>query len=170
LIDNNIRQTASSTLSQGYGEEMTRFWLLALLALIAGICIPTQAGINSQLSVWTRSPVMAATISFAVGTLVLITYIILLRLPFPEFATASGRPWWIWTGGALGAFFVATSIYLAPRLGATTMLAWFLVGQFSAALLLDHYGWLGFAQQQVSMTRIIGIVLIAAGALLVRVA
>ncbi len=149
---------------------MTRFWLLALLALIAGICIPTQAGINSQLSVWTRSPVMAATISFAVGTLVLIIYIILLRMPFPEFATASEHPWWIWTGGALGAFFVATSIYLAPRLGATTMLAWFLVGQFSTALLLDHFGWLGFAQQPVSMTRIIGIALIAAGALLVRTA
>ena len=153
-----------------HSKNIQKLMLLALLALIAGICIPTQAGINSQLSVWTRSPVMAAMISFAVGTLVLIIYIILLRMPLPELATASGHPWWIWIGGALGAFFVATSIYLAPRLGATTMLAWFLVGQFSTALLLDHFGWLGFAQQPVSMTRIIGIALIAAGALLVRVA
>lgn len=147
---------------------MTRFWFLAFLALFAGICIPTQAGINSQLSLWTRSPVIAATISFAVGTAVLVIYIILLRLPLPEFASASGQSWWIWTGGALGAFFVATSIYLAPRLGATTMLAWFLVGQFSASLLLDHYGLLGFAQQTISLTRVLGIILIAAGALLIR--
>jgi transporter family-2 protein len=149
---------------------MTRFWFLALLALFAGICIPTQAGINSQLSVWTRSPAIAATISFAVGTVVLMLYVILLRLPLPEFATAAEQPWWIWTGGALGAFFVATSIYLAPRLGATTMLAWFLAGQFSASLLLDHYGWLGFAQQPVTSARILGIVLVAAGALLIRTA
>jgi transporter family-2 protein len=148
---------------------MTRFWLLALLALFAGICIPTQAGINSQLSVWTRSSVMAATISFAVGTLVLILYAVLVRLPFPQFSTFSEQPWWIWSGGALGAFFVATSIYLAPRLGATTMLAWFLAGQFSASLLLDHYGWLGFAQQPITSVRILGIILVAAGALLIRI-
>lgn len=148
---------------------MTRFWLLALLALLAGICIPTQAGINSQLSVWTRSPVLAATISFAVGTLVLIIYVVLIRLPFPEFGAVAEQPWWVWTGGALGAFFVATSIYLAPRLGATTMLAWFLAGQFSASLLLDHYGWLGFTQQPITSVRILGIILVAVGALLIRV-
>jgi transporter family-2 protein len=148
---------------------MTRFWLLALLALFAGVCIPTQAGINSQLSVWTRSPVLAATISFAVGTLVLIIYVILIRLPFPDFNTAAEQSWWIWIGGALGAFFVASSIYLAPRLGATTMLAWFLAGQFSASLLLDHYGWLGFAQQPITSVRILGITLVAAGALLIRI-
>lgn len=148
---------------------MTRFWILALLALFAGICIPTQAGINSQLSVWTRSPVMAATISFAVGTIVLIAYVLLVRLPFPELNTVMRQPWWIWTGGALGAFFVATSIYLAPRLGATTMLAWFLAGQFSASLILDHYGWLGFAQHPITSVRILGVTLVAAGALLIRI-
>ena len=148
---------------------MTRFWILALLALLAGICIPTQAGINSQLSVWTRSPVLAATISFAVGTIVLILYALLVRLPIPGFNTVIQQPWWIWTGGILGAFFVATSIYLAPRLGATTMLAWFLAGQFSASLILDHYGWLGFAQQPITSVRILGIILVAAGALLIRI-
>lgn len=149
---------------------MTRFWFLAFLALFAGICVPTQAGINSQLGVWTRSSVTAATISFGVGTLVLILYLLLLRIPVPELGTVSTQPWWVWTGGALGAFFVVTTIYLAPRLGATTMLAWFLVGQFSASLLLDHYGWLGFTQQPISLTRIFGIILIAAGALLIRIA
>lgn len=148
---------------------MTRFWILALLALLAGICIPTQAGINSQLSVWTRSPVLAATISFAVGTIVLILYALLVRLPIPGFNTVIQQPWWIWTGGILGAFFVATSIYLAPRLGATTMLAWFLAGQFSASLILDHYGWLGFAQQPITSVRILGIILVASGALLIRI-
>ncbi len=149
---------------------MTRFWSLAVLALIAGICIPTQAGINSQLNDWTRSPVLAATISFTVGTLVLIIYAVILRLPLPSLSTLTGQPWWIWTGGALGAFFVATSIYLVPRLGATTMLAWFLAGQFGASILLDHFGWLGFSQQPISLTRIVGVLLIAAGAMLVRIA
>ena len=142
--------------------------MLALLALVAGICVPTQAGINVQLGVWTRSPVLAATVSFAVGTLALVVYSLLTRLPLPDFATSSGHPWWIWTGGVLGAFFVAATIYIAPRLGATTMLAWLLVGQFGASLLLDHYGLLGFNVQPISLTRIFGIVLVAAGAFLIR--
>ena len=46
--------------------------LFILMALVAGISVPTQAGINAQLGLWTKSPVLAATISFAVGTLTLI--------------------------------------------------------------------------------------------------
>ena len=147
---------------------MSHFWILVALALVAGICVPTQAGINSQLSLWTRSPVIAATISFAVGTLVLVTYTLILRLHLPELGSAGKNPWWIWSGGLLGAFFVAASIYLAPRLGATSMLVWLLAGQFAASLLLDHFGWLGFAQQPVSLTRVLGVLLVAGGALLIR--
>ncbi len=147
---------------------MNTFWLLALLSLVAGICVPTQAGINVQLGAWTRSPVLAATVSFAVGTLALVAYSMLTRIPLPNFNAISGQPWWVWTGGFLGAFFVAATIYIAPRLGASAMLAWLLAGQFGASLLLDHFGWLGFNVQPISITRILGIVLVAAGALLIR--
>jgi len=44
-----------------------------VLAIAAGFCLPTQAGINSRLNLWTQSPVLAAAISFAVGTLALFT-------------------------------------------------------------------------------------------------
>ena len=147
---------------------MTRFWLLALLALAAGVCIPTQAGINAQLSVWTRSPILAATISFAVGTLVLGIYCLTTRLPLPTIGTATIQPWWIWVGGALGAFFVAVTIYLAPRLGATSMLAFLLAGQMTASLILDHFGLLSFPVHPINWNRILGVILLAAGVLLIR--
>ena len=147
---------------------MTRFWLLAGLALLAGLCVPTQAGINAQLNQWSRSPVLAATISFAVGTLVLCGYLLAARIPLPAMATAGSQPWWVWTGGALGAFFVAVTIFLAPRLGATTMLAWLLFGQMLASLILDHFGWLGFPTHPISITRICGVLLLTAGILLIR--
>lgn len=149
-------------------DATTRLWTLALLALAAGVCIPTQAGINAQLSLWARTPVLAATISFAVGTLALVLYSFVTRMPLPALSTVSTTPWWIWSGGLLGAFFVATTIYLAPRLGATTMLAWLLAGQMIASLILDHYGWLGFPVQPISWSRVLGILLLVAGALLIR--
>ena len=147
---------------------MSHFWLLALFALAAGICIPTQAGINTQLSLWTRSPVLAATISFLIGSLVLLGYALAFRLPLPAWRSAVEQPWWLWSGGILGAFFVAVTIYLAPRLGATNMLAWVLAGQMLAALALDHFGALGYPLHPLSLGRAVGVLLLIAGAFMVR--
>lgn len=141
---------------------------LILLALVAGFIVPTQAGINAQLSVWTRSPVLAATISFAVGTVALVLYAVVMRIPLPCLTTASKHPWWIWIGGVLGAFFVTATIMLAPKLGAALMVVLVLAGQLIASLVLDHFGWLGFPVQEITAGRIFGVILVAAGVLLVR--
>lgn len=139
-----------------------------LLALAAGWCLPTQAGINARLGQATGSAILAATISFAVGTLALTLYAGLLRIPLPATGTLAELPWWVWSGGILGAFFVATTIILAPKLGATAMVALIIAGQMSASVLLDHYGWLGFQLHPVNPWRLLGIGLIVAGVVLVR--
>ncbi len=144
----------------------TTFFLL--MALLAGISVPTQAGINAQLGLWTRSPVLASTISFMVGTLTLILYSLITRIPLPGLATIGNHPWWIWVGGTLGAFFVTATIILVPKLGATTMVALILAGQMFASLLLDHFGWLGYPMQPISLGRIAGVVLVCAGVWLIR--
>ena len=60
---------------------MTSIWPFILLAFVAGFCLPTQAGINTQLNLWSQSAVLAATISFAVGTIGLLVYALVLRIP-----------------------------------------------------------------------------------------
>lgn len=140
-----------------------------LMAMVAGAFFPTQAGINNQLTHWTRSPLMSSTISFAVGTLVLIVCVLISRIPVQDLGPIRLHPWWIWIGGALGAFSVYSMVFLAPRLGATSMLACILAGQMAAALLLDQFGVLGFAQQSVSVQKIVGLALIFIGVLLIRV-
>lgn len=141
-----------------------------LLALIAGLTIPTQAGINAQLSAqWARSPILAATVSFFVGTVGLMVYVLLTRIPLPPIADLGRSPWWLWCGGLLGAFFVSATIFLAPKLGATTMTALILAGQMSAALYLDHFGFLGYPEHAVSPGRIAGVLLIAGGVAMVRI-
>ena len=138
------------------------------MALVAGISVPTQAGINAQLGLWTRSPVLAATISFAVGTLALVIYSLTTRIPLPALAGLSAHPWWIWSGGVLGAFFVTATIILVPKLGATTMVTTVLAGQMFASLLLDHFGLLGYPLHPVSLGRIAGVVLVCLGVWLIK--
>ena len=147
---------------------MSTTTLFILMALVAGISVPTQAGINAQLGLWTKSPVIAATISFAVGTLTLVVYTFATRIPLPAVATISSHPWWVWIGGSLGAFFVTATIILVPKLGATTMVTTVLAGQMVASLALDHFGWLGYPLHPISLGRIAGVVLVCAGVWLIK--
>ena len=149
-------------------HAMSTASLFILMALVAGISVPTQAGINAQLGLWTRSPVLAATISFAVGTLTLIVYSLVARIPLPALAGIGAQPWWIWIGGTLGAFFVTATIILVPKLGATTMVTTVLAGQMCASLLFDHFGVLGYPLHPISFGRVAGVVLVCVGVWLIK--
>ena len=147
---------------------MNSIWTFFLLAFVAGFCLPTQAGINTQLNQWSQSAILAATISFAVGTIGLFVYALCLRIPWPAVDTMSSHPWWIWTGGLLGAFLVASTVVLAPRLGAAAMIALIVAGQMAASLVLDHFGWLGYQLHPINGLRILGVFLLICGVVLIR--
>jgi transporter family-2 protein len=88
--------------------------------------------------------------------------------PLPSGGRLGDAPWWVWIGGALGAFYVAASIVTAPRLGAATLIALVVAGQALASLLADQFGWVGFHEKHISAGRAIGMVLVGAGVALVR--
>lgn len=56
---------------------------------------------------------------------------------------------------------------LGQRLGAVALVALVLAGQLGAAVLLDHLGVLGFPRIEVTVQRLLGAVLLVAGALLI---
>src|SRR5687767_2513085 len=105
------------------------FWFFLLIALLAGFVFPFQTGINSQLREWIGHPLLAALISFSVGTLFLSVCPLAFGLSFPTWQSVRHIPWWAWTGGLLGAFSVVSSIVLAPRMGAAALLATIVAGQ-----------------------------------------
>jgi len=142
--------------------------MIMLTALIAGALMPVQAGVNARLREYLGDPLMASLASFCVGTAALLVFILATRAPWPSLAAASAAPWWTWFGGALGAFFVAVTIILAFKLGATGLMAWIIAGQLIASVLLDHTGSLGFAVREISWPRMAGVLLLFAGAVLVN--
>ena len=144
-------------------------WLFLLMAVAAGSCLPLQAGINSGLAKELGHPISAALVSFVVGTFALFAYVTVLRLPLPSLGRIPAVPWWTWVGGGfLGAYFVSATVILAPRLGATVLVMTIVTGQMIVALLLDHYGALGYAERPVNLGRIVGIACLIAGVFLVR--
>jgi transporter family-2 protein len=144
-------------------------WPYLLFAVVAGAMIPFQAGINAQLAHWVGGPIRAALVSFLVGTVALLLVAAAQRKALPSIGRIGDAPWWVWIGGLLGAFYVAGSIFAAPRLGAALLIAAVVAGQTAASVVIDQYGWVGFKEEHITAGRIAGVLLVAAGVALVRV-
>lgn len=138
-----------------------------VLALVAGMALTIQVGINSTLRRGLGNPGMAAFVSFVVGAVGLALYLLVLRTSLPTRAAIASVPSWAWFGGLLGAFYVATTVIVGPRLGSATLLALVVLGQLLAALVIDHFGWIGFPQHPLSALRILGAILLFGGVLLI---
>lgn len=143
-------------------------WLLMLLALVAGAALASQAAINAVLAGGAGNALWASAISFFVGLLVLVLAGLAVRAPWPAMAGLTALPWWAWTGGALGALYVASAIVVVPKLGAATLIALVVAGQMLAALLLDHFGALGLPEQSITIWRLLGACMLIGGVVLIR--
>jgi bacterial/archaeal transporter family-2 protein len=139
-----------------------------LLALLIGVVLPLQAGVNAQLRVGLGHPLLAAATSFAVGTVALIVCAAAVRAPIPGAAALARLPWWYWTGGLLGAVYVLAAVVLAPRLGAANLVAAVVAGQLVASLVLDHFGLVGYPRFPITLARVAGVALLLAGLLLIQ--
>jgi transporter family-2 protein len=110
--------------------------------------------------------VLAAIVNFVVGLGALVLVAMASGARWAPGSTAA-VPAWAWFGGLLGAAYVASTTVLGPRLGAAALLALTLAGQMVAALIVDHYGVIGFPQSPVTPSRLIGAALLVAGVLLI---
>src|SRR5262245_5546283 len=138
----------------------------AAMAFIAGALIPVQAAINASLRTHLSHPMHAVFVSFAVGTVGLLFYCLAIRQPLPTGSALASVPWWGWTAGLLGAFFIYSSIVSVPKLGAAAMLAIIVAGQIITSLVMDHYGAIGLAQQPITLMRVVGAALVIGGVVL----
>lgn len=138
-----------------------------LLVLLAGGMISLQAPTNAILARAGGSPVIAALISFAVGTCVLFA-VWLATGPRPRVSSFGGLPAYAWLGGVYGAIYVAVAAYAAPKIGLASLITIGIAGQIAMALWLDHIGALGLPRDPLSAGRVAGALLVIAGVVLVR--
>lgn len=141
--------------------------LSLVVCVLAGACLAIQAPLNGELGRQLGHPLLAATVSFAAGLVILIGLTLALGLR-PTPGAASTAPWHVWVaGGALGVGFIATATALTPRLGTATVLSLAITGQLLTALLVDRFGWLGLTARPLTLTRVAGVALLLIGAALV---
>lgn len=145
----------------------TSFWMVLPIIIVAGMATALQAPINAALGRTMGDTIAAASISFGVGFLVLLTLTVItggtgsfLRLPEVT--------WWQLAGGALGAFYVWAILWGVPSMGVVTMIAGLILGQMIVAILIDTLGLFNLPTIELSLPRITAVILVSAGLVLSR--
>lgn len=146
---------------------MTGRTIYLLAALAGGAVLPVQVALNTLLRRYVGEPMQVTFVSYLAGTLASLAICLLSRYPLPPAAALSQTSWWMWVGGCLGTFYVWSTIFATPRIGAALALSLTIAGQMVAALFLDHYGAIGLTKYAASPTRIAGVVFVIIGVSLV---
>lgn len=138
--------------------------LFTTLAFLAGVFLAIQAPINANLALTIGSkPIMAAFISFLVGTVVLLVVAVISC----EFSLAIKEvELWKLLGGFLGAFAVFTTTFVAPKLGVVLLFLFVIFGQVMMSFTIDTFGFFGVVKKEISPLKIIGLILFLTGLLL----
>jgi len=137
------------------------------LAFLAGAFLPIQAGLNTKLGRAVENPVYASLFSFIVGVIGLILYISFTKQHI-SWAGIKDAPSYVWLGGLLGAFYVTVIIFAFPKLGPGLTFGLIVAGQMTFSILLEHFNILVAQQHSISLSKILGILLVVAGVIIIR--
>lgn len=138
--------------------------LYLLMALAGGAGLSIQAAVNSRLSAGIGGqPLVASFFSFAIGALCLGAVAVWQADWQNIAASADQQPWWRWLGGAIGAAFVFTTVFLVPKIGITNAMFLFIIGQLTAGMLIDGFGLLQMAQRPVYWWKFAGLAVMLVG-------
>jgi transporter family-2 protein len=142
--------------------------LIALMLLI-GVVLTLHLAMNAQVGAIVKNPRMANALFWVIGA---VTALIIGFSGWdPEFFTKlKGVPLWLLTAGAMGGALVFGIAWAMPQLGAGTAFVLMIAGQVLSGMIFSHYGWLGSPVEPFSMIKIVGVVLLIAGAAIVTLA
>ena len=142
--------------------------LFYLLPVFIGVAMTVQSGINAQLRTAVGYPLLATFLSFLGGIVLLGILLLFSKQSLPAWNLYGEISWYKYIGGFLGAFVVYAVIISVHKVGASNMFVLIVAGQLITALWLDHYGLLGLRENPISTQKMLGILLVVAGAWLVN--
>ncbi|MFD1912886.1 DMT family transporter [Halodurantibacterium flavum] len=138
----------------------------AIIMLAAGIGIPLLAALNAQLGGRIGAPAAAASLLFAVAFLGA-TLVMVLTGSTRALAAIPAQPRHLWFAGLFVAFYVLAVTWIAPRFGVGNAIFFVLIGQMISAAVIDHFGLFGAVMKPLSLMRVGGLGLMAAGLALI---
>jgi len=139
--------------------------VFSALAIAAGVAAALQAATNAGLSksAGLGPALVVNTVIVLIGAVGLWAALGAKTTFFPDSVS-----WTFYLGGLFGFVIIASLALVFPKIGAAYAVALMVGGQCCAALLVDHFGLVGMPRDPLTLQRVIGVALVAAGAVVIR--
>ena len=138
--------------------------LAFLLPLLAGFGTGYQQAVNGQVKRLVGSALTATFVNFSVGTAAL-AVVTALSLPFTGGPSAVPEGWWLWTGGIVGAVFIAIQATTVGIVGVLGLGVSIVTGQLLGSIALDLL--VPVASSEITLATIVGALITLLGSVLV---
>ena len=139
--------------------------MAVLLTAIGGLAGSIQAAVMGELG---ERVGIAPALAFAVLVSLVCTFAVLVvwEQSFSGLRAAAQQPAWLWLGGVMSVLIVLAITVATPRIGVVSTIGIVIAGNLVSAALIDRYGL--FAQDVIPIDRwrLLGLILLAAGAAL----
>ena len=145
---------------------MTMKIVFAALAIAAGLAAAMQAAANAGLS---KSAGLGPALVVNTGIVLIGAIGLWAALGAKATFFPAGASWTLYLGGLCGFVIIASLAFVFPKIGAAYAVALMVGGQCLAALLVDHFGLLGMPRDPLTMQRLVGVILVAAGVVVTRI-
>jgi bacterial/archaeal transporter family-2 protein len=137
----------------------------ASFAFVAGLGGALQIAVQSRLGdrIGSLEAVACAVVVGAVATLVVL---LIARRSLGGLGAGFSGPKWMLLGGLMSAVIILSITVAGPRIGVVATTSLLIAGQFVLATAIDRFGWFGADQVALGWPRLLGLGLLAAGAVL----
>jgi len=140
--------------------------IAVFLSVVAGLAGSVQVAVSGAFG--KRIGVLEATAFGAIGAALIVSALVLVaRQGFGGVAAGLREPPWLWLNGLMGAIVVTTITFTAPRIGTFATIGLLIAGQLAMGVVIDALGLFGLEQIPVGWERVVGLILLAGGAVLV---
>jgi bacterial/archaeal transporter family-2 protein len=139
--------------------------LAAVFAFCAGLGGAVQIAVQGRLGDRVGS-LEAVACASVIAVICAMAVVVVARGGFGQLGSGFTGPKWQLLGGVMGALIVLSITVAGPRIGIVATTAMLIAGQFVLAMAIDRFGWFGVERAAISWQRLLGLVLLGAGALL----
>lgn len=113
--------------------------MIAVLAgCIAGAVVGFQRALNGEINEYSHQSFTTSLLNFITGTSLLVIFILIgLGTNQMSLVALPTGPWWIYTGGLIGIFYIAFTSTIVQHLGVLTFTLFSVGGQLVGSLVID---------------------------------
>jgi len=143
---------------------------LSILAILGGVFLAAQGGLNSNLGMLLKNPLLASVVAFFSSTVFAISFVLISVKTPPNWEVLKQVPIYLWfTGGLFSVLGISLYYYTIPKLGISTMISLGLFGQIAFSIIAGHFGWLNLPIEPITIKRGLGLIIMISGIILINI-